>query len=83
MVRLSVFAIVAAVISSATAASVTRACQCLFSDGSHCCVTLLDAPCNVECQNVGRDGTKCNSGGKNAEISWFTGVGRTKCDSYN
>ncbi|KAL6924056.1 hypothetical protein ACHAP8_011977 [Fusarium lateritium] len=80
MVRLSIFAVVAAVISSAAAASVTRACQCLFQDGSHCCVNLKDGPCDNECRTSGRKGVACNADGKFVEISWFTGVGRTKCD---
>lgn len=40
MVRLSLFAVLVTAITSATAFSVTQACQCLFQDGSHCCVTV-------------------------------------------
>ncbi|OBS18956.1 hypothetical protein FPOA_10680 [Fusarium poae] len=78
MVRLSIFAIAAAVITGVVAD--TRACQCLFQDGSHCCVNLKTGPCDVGCRTSGRKGTACNANGKFVEISWFTGVGRTKCD---
>ncbi|EKJ69294.1 hypothetical protein NXS19_012941 [Fusarium pseudograminearum] len=80
MVRLSLFAVLATAIASVTAQ--TSACQCLFQDGSHCCVTLKTQDCQLECMNVGRKGVKCNANGKFSNVSWLTGVGRTKCDSF-
>ncbi|KAF5246307.1 hypothetical protein FAUST_1424 [Fusarium austroamericanum] len=83
MVRLSIFAVLFTAITSVTAIAGAEACQCLFADGSHCCVTIKTEDCQAECMGVGRNGVKCNANGKYSNLSWFTGVGRTKCDSYN
>ncbi|GKU06666.1 hypothetical protein FLAG1_09066 [Fusarium langsethiae] len=79
MVRLSIVTIIFTVISSAAAVNLTKACQCLYSDGSHCCVLLPQGSCQDECRNAGKGSDKCNADGKYSNVSWFTGVGRTKC----
>ncbi|RBR06244.1 uncharacterized protein FIESC28_11131 [Fusarium coffeatum] len=80
MVRLSVLAIFAAAISTAAAQSPTgQTCQCLYADGSHCCVNFGTEDCQTQCRTSGKDSGKCNADGKWSSVSWFTGLGRTKC----
>ncbi|KAL6915453.1 hypothetical protein ACHAPO_009864 [Fusarium lateritium] len=68
-------------------------CQCLYSDGSHCCVQELpsggEADCNALCANAQQagpnqfqPGPSCNAGGKNACVSTWNAHGRKKCYGY-
>ncbi|KAL2678410.1 hypothetical protein Neosp_009156 [[Neocosmospora] mangrovei] len=43
-------------------------CQCLYNDGSHCCVQ--------------EPGPSCNGGGKNTCVSTWNAHGRKKCYGY-
>ncbi|KAJ4129039.1 hypothetical protein NW768_007568 [Fusarium equiseti] len=79
MVRLSVLAVIVTAISSAAAINLTKVCQCLYADGSHCCVLLPQGSCQDECRYAGKGDNKCNADGKYSNLSWFTGVGRRKC----
>ncbi|GKU06667.1 hypothetical protein FLAG1_09065 [Fusarium langsethiae] len=89
MVRLSILATVLAAASSVQAATW---CQCLFPDGSHCCVASGAGSCEDKCRNAGKplpwDGGAlqprkqlCNAGGKSFGISFITAQGRTQCDT--
>ncbi|KAF5613027.1 hypothetical protein F25303_14304 [Fusarium sp. NRRL 25303] len=68
-------------------------CQCLYSDGSHCCVMELnsgaDADCNTLCAdakqagpNQFEPGPSCNAGGKYTCVSTWNAFKRTKCYGY-
>ncbi|KAJ5855333.1 uncharacterized protein N7529_009277 [Penicillium soppii] len=79
-------------LSLAATCSGSRQCQCLFSDGSHCCLygsnqmTGDDYDCTRLCsgasrllQNGENTPRKCNAGGKFSCASLFTAQGRTPC----
>ncbi|KAF2853148.1 hypothetical protein T440DRAFT_506015 [Plenodomus tracheiphilus IPT5] len=83
----------AAAISEAAGCG-SRQCQCLFKDGSHCCVFGANAQtpdtsdCTAVCRGASRllqsgenKPAKCNAGGKFSCVSIFTAQGRTPC--YN
>jgi len=81
MVRIAIFATVLAAISGATALNLTKLCQCLYSDGSHCCVAAAPTgTCQSNCMNSSPGkGKHCNAGGKYSNVSYFTGLGRHPC----
>ncbi|KAF2735689.1 hypothetical protein EJ04DRAFT_551853 [Polyplosphaeria fusca] len=71
---LSVAAVLLAAVANVNAAA---ACQCLFNDGSHCCVQVFcqmqhgqSLDCTAACTGAVRnsDQTPCNAGGKNSGI---------------
>ncbi|KAH7303160.1 hypothetical protein B0I35DRAFT_485380 [Stachybotrys elegans] len=75
MVRLFILAVIATAISAVAADSpIGTSCQCLYSDGSHCCVAFGVGACRELCS-----ATSCNAGGNWSHVSWFTGLGRHKC----
>ncbi|KAF2735690.1 hypothetical protein EJ04DRAFT_511641 [Polyplosphaeria fusca] len=80
MVRVS--SIVTILLSVAVGTQAAAFCQCLYADGSHCCVDD-DAPggCTAVCMNaVSVDGNKpCNAGGKYSKVSAWNGQFRTAC----
>ncbi|KAJ6111989.1 hypothetical protein N7523_008050 [Penicillium sp. IBT 18751x] len=78
----------------AATCSGSRQCQCLFADGSHCCLygsnaeTGDDYDCTRLCTGASRllqsgedTPAKCNAGGSFSCASIFTAQGRTPC--YN
>ncbi|OJJ29872.1 hypothetical protein ASPWEDRAFT_46635 [Aspergillus wentii DTO 134E9] len=80
--------------SLAATCSGSRQCECLFSDGSHCCLYGMNAEtgddydCTKLCSGASRilqgnenTPTKCNAGGAFSCASIFTSQGRTPC--YN
>ncbi|KAK8067467.1 hypothetical protein PG996_006579 [Apiospora saccharicola] len=59
-------------------------CQCLYADGSHCCVDdNAPAGCTEVCRNaVSVDGYRaCNAGGKYSDVSAWNSQFRTACKS--
>ncbi|KAJ5767257.1 uncharacterized protein N7511_004873 [Penicillium nucicola] len=80
--------------SLAATCSGSKQCQCLFSDGSHCCLygsnamTGDDYDCTRLCSGASRllqgsenTPAKCNAGGSFSCASLITAQGRTPC--YN
>ncbi|KAJ5326048.1 hypothetical protein N7541_011118 [Penicillium brevicompactum] len=83
-----------AAMSLAATCSGSKQCQCLFSDGSHCCLYGQNAQtgdtydCTTLCSGASRllqsgedTPAKCNAGGSFACASLITAQGRTPC--YN
>ncbi|KAJ1332969.1 hypothetical protein MN608_02959 [Microdochium nivale] len=82
-------------IASAVTAKAAQFCQCLFNDGSHCCVysdaSIGDLDCQRWCTNAHRAdgatnprnplevGTACNAGGKYSTVSGWNAQFRTAC----
>ncbi|KAF4450518.1 hypothetical protein F53441_6373 [Fusarium austroafricanum] len=60
-------------------------CQCLFSDGSHCCVySSVNGPsedCTQACSGArrGKDNVACNAGGKWSGVSAWNAQWREGC----
>lgn len=57
-------------------------CQCLFSDGSHCCVVESNSgDCATTCKTMtrGKDDKPCNANGDYVCISYLTSLGRMSC----
>ncbi|KAG9193983.1 hypothetical protein G6011_04018 [Alternaria panax] len=82
----------AVAIGQAADCSGVRECQCLFQDGSHCCVYGSNAQtgdtsdCRAVCSGASRllqsgenKPTKCNAGGKFSCVGIITAQGRTPC----
>ncbi|KAF4335212.1 hypothetical protein FBEOM_10956 [Fusarium beomiforme] len=68
-------------------------CQCLYQDGSHCCVQELPSGADADCQALCKDakqagpnqfqpGPACNAGGKSDCVSTWNAHFRTKCYGY-
>ncbi|KAK8086418.1 hypothetical protein PG994_001392 [Apiospora phragmitis] len=80
-------------LASAFTAQAAQFCQCLFNDGSHCCVYSDPEIGNLDCRGVctnahradGVDnhnltpGTACNAGGKYDTVSGWNAQFRTSC----
>ncbi|EMD93168.1 hypothetical protein COCC4DRAFT_179270 [Bipolaris maydis ATCC 48331] len=81
-------------IASAITTQAAQWCQCLFQDGSHCCVYSDPQIGNLDCQrwciNAHRAdgatnpdplevGTPCNSNGKYSTVSGWNAQYRTPC----
>ncbi|KAH7317296.1 hypothetical protein BKA65DRAFT_410993 [Rhexocercosporidium sp. MPI-PUGE-AT-0058] len=82
-------------LASAITAQAAQYCQCLFSNGSHCCLYSDPSIGNLDCQrwctnahradgttnrnNPLEVGTACNAGGKYATAGAITAQGRTPC----
>ncbi|KAH7303460.1 hypothetical protein B0I35DRAFT_485153 [Stachybotrys elegans] len=80
-------------LASALTAQAATYCQCLFSDGSHCCVYSDAAIGNLNCPSVCQGahradgdasdpfhpGTACNAGGKYSTVSAWNAQFRTPC----
>ncbi|KAH7014482.1 uncharacterized protein B0I36DRAFT_389365 [Microdochium trichocladiopsis] len=81
MVRLSVFAVIFAAVTSVAADGY---CQCLFSDGSHCCVTQygINKNCQERCLNNGSYKHQCNAGGKYSDVSGWNAQFRLSCEDF-
>ncbi|KAF4456264.1 hypothetical protein F53441_1558 [Fusarium austroafricanum] len=90
MVRL--LNIVTVLFTSFVAAQRCGYCQCLYSDGSHCCVQSApsgDLDCQAACsgaQSAGLNqfepGPSCNAGGKYTCLSAWNAHFRHKCQGY-
>ncbi|RII22788.1 hypothetical protein CUC08_Gglean013227 [Alternaria sp. MG1] len=91
---LAVLGVVA--IGQAADCSGARQCQCLFQDGSHCCVYGYNAEtgdtsdCTAVCSGASRllqsgedTPAKCNAGGKFSCVGIITAQGRTPCYNDN
>ncbi|KXJ94978.1 hypothetical protein Micbo1qcDRAFT_200435 [Microdochium bolleyi] len=80
MVRLLTIATVLFAGASSVAASY---CQCLYPDGSHCCVIENDVnDCTRMCTRASPDPTtasQCNAGGKWSEVSAWNAQSRHQC----
>ncbi|USP76465.1 hypothetical protein yc1106_03739 [Curvularia clavata] len=78
MVRLSIFAVIFAAVTSVAADGY---CQCLFPDGSHCCVTEygINKNCVERCRDNGSYKHKCNANGKYSDVSGWNGGWRLSC----
>ncbi|KAL2678409.1 hypothetical protein Neosp_009155 [[Neocosmospora] mangrovei] len=86
---------VAVLLASAFTAEAAQYCQCLFQDGSHCCVYSDAKIGNLNCPNACSGahradghtnpnnpleaGTACNANGKYVSIGAITALGRTPC----
>lgn len=80
MVRLLTLAL--SVLAMAVAAQACDNCQCLFSDGSHCCVVEAnDGDCARVCGSAqrGKDDKPCSANGDYVCISYITLMGRMSC----
>ncbi|KAF1934934.1 hypothetical protein EJ02DRAFT_460807 [Clathrospora elynae] len=79
MVRIS--SVVGLLLTLAVGAQAGSYCQCLYSNGSHCCVDDNVGGCTNTCMNavpVFKD-AGCNAGGKNSQVSVFNAQFRTGC----
>ncbi|KAL2063986.1 hypothetical protein VTL71DRAFT_4480 [Oculimacula yallundae] len=80
MVRLLTLITVLFASASSVAASY---CQCLYSDGSHCCVIdNIIGDCTRMCLQASPDSTTagaCNAGGKWSKVSSWNANGRAQC----
>ncbi|KAH7066072.1 hypothetical protein BKA63DRAFT_523711 [Paraphoma chrysanthemicola] len=78
MVRLTIVAVIFAAVTSVAADGY---CQCLFADGSHCCVVEygITKACEERCKNNGNYKRKCNAGGKYSDVSSWNAQWRTSC----
>ncbi|EMD63958.1 hypothetical protein GGP41_002722 [Bipolaris sorokiniana] len=78
MVRLSIFAVIFATVASVAADGY---CQCLFPDGSHCCVVAygIRKACVENCKNNGNSDRMCNAGGKYSDVSSWNAGWRRGC----
>ncbi|RMZ73136.1 hypothetical protein GMOD_00009654 [Pyrenophora seminiperda CCB06] len=77
MVRLSIFAVIFTAVASVAA---DGWCQCLYADGSHCCVTQygIKKDCVGRCIDNGNSDQQCNAGGKYSDVSaWNAGFRRS------
>ncbi|KAJ1332970.1 hypothetical protein MN608_02960 [Microdochium nivale] len=81
MVRLSVFAIIFAAVSSVAA---DGWCQCLYSDGSHCCVMQygIVKDCTKSCMNAENSDQACNADGKYSDVSSWNAQWRRSCKKW-
>ncbi|KAM0243971.1 hypothetical protein ACHAP5_006734 [Fusarium lateritium] len=93
MVRIT--SIATLLLASALSAQAAQYCQCLFEDGSHCCVYSDAKIGNLNCPNACAGahradgatnpnnpleaGTACNAGGKYTTVSAFNAQFRTSC----
>ncbi|KAJ4012657.1 hypothetical protein NW752_008370 [Fusarium irregulare] len=80
MVRL--LTTVAVLLSVAMSAQAAAFCQCLYSDGSHCCVDEnTPAGCTATCENARAlfADKPCNAGGKFSNVSPWNAQFRTAC----
>ncbi|KXJ94977.1 hypothetical protein Micbo1qcDRAFT_200434 [Microdochium bolleyi] len=82
MVRLAVFAIIFAAVTSVAA---DGWCQCLYADGSHCCVRQygINKICQQLCLDAGNSDHKCNAGGKWADVSSWNAEFRRSCTDWD
>ncbi|CAN9277928.1 unnamed protein product [Alternaria alternata] len=81
MVRLSIFAVIFAAV---TAVAADGYCQCLFADGSHCCVTQygIRKDCTARCIDNGNSDKKCNAGGKYSDVGGWHAQWRRSCTDW-
>ncbi|KAH7317297.1 hypothetical protein BKA65DRAFT_557497 [Rhexocercosporidium sp. MPI-PUGE-AT-0058] len=81
MVRLSIFAVIFAAVASVAADGF---CQCLFADGSHCCVAQygIKKDCTALCLNNGNSDKKCAAGGKYSDVSSWNAEFRRACTTW-
>lgn len=80
MVRITSLAL--SLLAMAFAAQACSNCQCLFEDGSHCCVVEpSDGDCTRVCSTAlrGKDDKPCSAGGKYVCIGAITALGRMSC----
>ncbi|KAK8102154.1 hypothetical protein PG984_015300 [Apiospora sp. TS-2023a] len=73
-------------LATALGAQAAATCQCLFNDGSHCCV-VSDArgaaqDCTSACRGAVRnkDQVACNAGGKWSSVSAWNAQWREGCN---
>ncbi|KAF4450517.1 hypothetical protein F53441_6372 [Fusarium austroafricanum] len=69
-------------LSIALGAQAATFCQCLYADGSHCCVDEnAPAGCTAVCLNARLIGnpTPCNAGGKYSKVSAWNAQFRDAC----
>ncbi|EOA90576.1 uncharacterized protein SETTUDRAFT_24722 [Exserohilum turcica Et28A] len=84
MVRISTC--IALVLSIALGAEASAICQCLFPDGSHCCVITKAQGAAEDCTELCRpaertgDNVKCNADGKWSSVSGWNGQFRAGCN---
>ncbi|KAH6875962.1 hypothetical protein BKA58DRAFT_132338 [Alternaria rosae] len=81
MVRLS--AVFGILLTMAVGTQASFYCQCLYQDGSHCCVAENNGGCTRSCLNVAplfENDKPCNAGGKSSDVSFFTAQGRHACN---
>ncbi|KAG9191085.1 hypothetical protein G6011_09173 [Alternaria panax] len=57
-------------------------CQCLYADGSHCCIADNRGGCKSSCLNVKPlfEDKGCNAGGKFSDVSDWNAQWRTACN---
>ncbi|CAI9631303.1 hypothetical protein GT037_003334 [Alternaria burnsii] len=79
MVRIST--LVGLLVTMAMGAQAGLYCQCLYSDGSHCCVADNNGGCTATCLNAKPvfESKGCNAGGKYSDVSAWNGQWRTGC----
>ncbi|KAF4335211.1 hypothetical protein FBEOM_10955 [Fusarium beomiforme] len=77
------FSIIAVLFVAVSSVAADGYCQCLYPDGSHCCVTfygLNKDRCTELCMNTGPlDEPNCNAGGKHTFASSWNGGWRRGC----
>ncbi|KAF1934935.1 hypothetical protein EJ02DRAFT_439560 [Clathrospora elynae] len=84
MVR--ILSLAAMVLAIALGAQAAHNCQCLFSDGSHCCATSSAYGPGESCQTVcngavrSSDQKACSAGGKWSSVSGWNSQFRAGCN---
>ncbi|KAH7303459.1 hypothetical protein B0I35DRAFT_446643 [Stachybotrys elegans] len=80
MVR--ILSAITVLLSIAIGAQAQNFCQCLYSDGSHCCVADNRGGCTESCMNVKPlfADNPCNAGGKWSKVSAWNAQFRRACN---